>query len=226
MLILALDTATAAGSVALVGEDRVRVSRYFDVGLQHSHLLFAEIEQVLSLAGCRTADLNAVAVSIGPGSFTGLRIGLSAAKGLCLAGGSALVAVPTLEAVAGQILYARQPVCALVNARRGEVYAGLYDTSTGHPRALGPARAVAPDLLVAERTGSETIYVGDGVEACLPLLGACPGALVAPFPCGRSVAVQIGWLGLFRLQSGQTADLASVEPEYLRTPEYRPAAGR
>jgi tRNA threonylcarbamoyladenosine biosynthesis protein TsaB len=226
MLMLALDTATAAGSVALLDEQRVRVSRYFDVGLQHSHLLFAELEQVLSLGACRAADLDGVAVTIGPGSFTGLRIGLSAAKGLCLAGASSLVAVPTLEALASQVLYAAHPVCALIGASRGEVYAAVYDTRSGRPCTQRPARAMTPETLVGERAGAETIFVGDGVERCRPVLDACPWALLAPFPCGRPEAAWVGWLGLERLRRGQTADLAAVEPDYLRTPEYRPAAGR
>ena len=92
-MILALDTATPVGSVALCAADGLVVSRYFDVGLQHSQRLFVEIEAALEVAGTVVGELAAVAISIGPGSFTGLRIGLGAAKGLSLAADKQLVAV-------------------------------------------------------------------------------------------------------------------------------------
>ena len=221
MLILALDTATSAGSVALVDEERTIASRYFDLGLQHSQRLFIEIEEVIETAGCSPGELEAVAVSIGPGSFTGLRIGLSAAKGLCLASDSALVPVSTLEALAARLPYAQYPVCAVLDARKQEVYTALYDTSTGYPQVLSPPRPVAPAVLLEERSGEKTIYVGDAVSAYSELIAACPQALPAPSHCARPEAGTIGWLARDKLRAGLTADLETVEPEYLRKPDVR-----
>lgn len=218
MLILALETTTPAGSVALVAEDRVLVSRYFDVGLQHGQLLFAEIDGALQVAGRSFGDLSAISVSIGPGSFTGLRLGLSAAKGFCLAGDLPLVAVSTLEALAGRLPYARHPVCPMLDARRQEVYAALYDTAEGYPRALSLPRAVAPQVLLAERAGAPTIFLGEGAFAYRELLAAYPQALQAPFPWSRPEAAIVGWLGLAKLKAGQIADLGAIEPDYLRGP--------
>lgn len=218
MLILALDTATPAGSAALVDEERVLVSRYFDVGLQHGKLLFAEIDQALRMAGLAFGAVEAVAISIGPGSFTGLRLGLSAAKGFCLAGDLPLVAVSTLEALAARLPYARHPVCPMLDARRGEVYTALYDTAQGLPRLLVAPRAVDPRLLIEERAAAPTIFTGDGATAYRELLAACPQAVQAPFCCSRPEAATIGWLALARLKAGERADLAAVEPQYLRGP--------
>ncbi|MSR81589.1 MAG: tRNA (adenosine(37)-N6)-threonylcarbamoyltransferase complex dimerization subunit type 1 TsaB [Candidatus Latescibacteria bacterium] len=217
-LILALDTATPAGSVALVDEERTLVSRYFDVGLQHSQRLFVEVEDALKVAGCTFAQVGAIAVSIGPGSFTGLRIGLSAAKGFCLAGALPLVTVSTLEVLAARLPFARYPVCPMLDARKSEVYTALYDTSAGWPRLLEAPRALVPQVLMAERAGIPTLFTGDGALAYSELVAACPQAMQAPFPCSRPEAAVLGWLAQARLKAGEVADLVSVEPEYLRGP--------
>ena len=117
-MILALDTATPVGSVALYADEGQVINRYFNVGLQHSQRLFVEIEAALSVANVGMEALQAIAVSIGPGSFTGLRIALSAAKGLCLAADKVLVTVSTLETLAARLPFARLPVCAVLDARK------------------------------------------------------------------------------------------------------------
>jgi len=223
MLVLSLDTATPAGSVALLTDERVLESRYFDVGLHHSQRLFVEIDAVLRNAQRSAEELRAVALTIGPGSFTGLRIGLSAAKGLCLAHGASLVPVPTLEALAGRLPFSRYPVCAMLDARRGEVYAGLYDTSTGLPRILDEPSAVDPADMVAQMAPGEVIFTGDGATAHAELLSSLPLAVRAPLSCDRPDAATTGWLGLSRLRQGEASDLAATEPEYLRHPSYRRA---
>jgi len=226
MLFLALDTATPAGSVALLTEERLLESRYFDVGLHHSQRLFIEIDAVFRRSQRAVAELDAVAVTIGPGSFTGLRIGLSAAKGLCLAHGSSLVTVPTLEAVAGRLPFSRHPICAMLDARRGEVYAGLYDTSAGLPTVLELPRAVDPRSMVEELRHTEVIFAGDGATAHDELLSDLPLAIRAPMSCDRPDAATTGWLGLARYHRGEVSDLAAVEPEYLRHPSYRRTPAR
>jgi len=222
LLILAFDTATPVGSVALVDEEKIVVGRYFDIGLQHSQRLFVEIEEVFKTANATLEEADAVAVSIGPGSFTGLRIGLSAAKGLCLAADTALVAVSTLEALAARLPYARSPVCAMLDARKGEVYTALYDNSAGCPRPLSGPRAAAPNVLLDERAGAPTIYTGNGAHAYRELIAAAgPEARLAPPHCARPEAGAIGWLALAKLRAGETADLATVQPQYLRAPDAR-----
>lgn len=223
-VILALDTATEVGSVALCTAEGIVVSRYFDVGLQHSQRLFSEVESALEAAGMEVGAVRAVAVAIGPGSFTGLRIGLSAAKGLCLAAAKDLVTVSTLEALAARLPFARLPVCAVLDARRREVYAALYDTATGVPVELTPPRAIAPAQLAQQRANAATLYTGDGATAYRELLAANSPAQFAPLPCARPDAGAIGWLALSKLKKSQTADLGSVEPEYLRSPDARPLA--
>ena len=129
LMILAMDTSTQVGSVAIVDRERVIAGRYFDIGMQHSKRLFTEIEQLCQLVNCAVADFTAIAVTIGPGSFTGVRIGLAAAKGLCLVDDKPLIAVSTLAAPAAGVPCISHPVCALLDARKRQVYAGLYDVS-------------------------------------------------------------------------------------------------
>lgn len=223
-VILALDTATPVGSVALCAAEGIVVSRYFDVGLQHSQRLFSEVEAALEAADMDVGEVRAVAVAIGPGSFTGLRIGLSAAKGLCLAAGKDIVTVSTLEALAARLPFARLPVCTVLDARKREVYAALYDTATGVPVELAPPRAIAPAQLARERANAATIFTGDGATVYRDLLAVNSATQFAPLHCARPDAGTVGWLALSKLEKGQTADLDSVEPEYLRSPDARPLA--
>lgn len=220
-MILAIDTSTQVGSVAIVDRTRVVVSRYFDIGMQHSKRLFAEIEQVCQLTDRTVADLTAVAVTIGPGSFTGVRIGLAAAKGLCLMDDKPLVPVSTLAALAAGVPRVAQPVCALIDARKEQVYAGLYDMSGGMPIEITPERAIEPDALIDERSGQTTIYVGDGADAYSKLIDETPEAQRVPFHANRLHAAAVGALAWVEFDRGHIADLAMVEPNYLRAPDAK-----
>lgn len=228
MVILAIDTATPVASVAVVDESRTVAASYLDAGLQHSRHLFEAIAQVLGWAGLGATEVWAVAVTIGPGSFTGLRIGLSAAKGLCLGAEAGLIPVPTLDVLAARLPFAAHPVCALLDARKGEVYAAVYDTASGLPRTLSGARALCPQRLAAERAGEATIYTGDGVAPCRQALDAlCPDdALYAPTHCSRPEAGVVGHLALARLRTAPDLPLrgdalACLAPDYVRAPDAR-----
>lgn len=220
-MILAMDTSTHVGSVAIVEKTRVVTSRYFDIGMQHSKRLFAEIEQLCKLANCTVADLTAVAVTIGPGSFTGVRIGLAAAKGLCLVDDKPLITVSTLAALAAGIPFVAHPVCALLDARKNQVYAGLYDMSGGSPVEITPARAIEPKVLVEERYEKSTFYVGNGADACATLIDEIPGSQRAPFHANSPHAAVVGALAWRDFDRGNIADLSTVEPDYLRAPDAK-----
>src|SRR5262245_38956907 len=126
MRVLAIDTSTLAGGVALVDGDRTVAEYVLDIRLTHSERLMPTVERVMSDAGWSPGDLSGLAVAIGPGSFTGLRIGVSAVKGLALALDLPIAAVPTLDALAAGIPAPALAVCPVIIARRDEVYACLY----------------------------------------------------------------------------------------------------
>ena len=226
MLVLAFDTATQAASAALLDEDRVIASRYFDTGNQHSRGLFVEISQLFEISGRNWGELDAVATTTGPGSFTGLRIGLSASKGICLARCIPLVGISTLEALAGRLPYARLPVWALLDARRGQVYAALYETKSGYPKVLREPRALAPEVLVEELAGTEILLTGKGARAYRALLSGLEGAHFAPGQIDNPDAATVGWLGLAKLARREVLEVDFAEPEYLRTPMFTKARQR
>jgi len=178
------------------------------------------IVRVLERAGTRVSALDAVAVSIGPGSFTGLRIGLGLAKGLVFSHGLALVPVPTLEALAHTAQAGPGvTVWAALDARMREVFAASFRAEVGEPlRRLTEDAAYAPDAL-ARRLESSCVLVGDAADAYPDALGVAAGSPdgEARRTCGAVVA-RLGWE---RLRAGERADAGALEPLYVRGPAVK-----
>lgn len=221
MLILALDTSTPTGSVSLLDRDRIIAGRIFDPGIRHCQRLFVEIDELFKLNGFEMANTDALAVTIGPGSFTGLRIGLAAAKGICFAAEKPLVTVSTLEVLASRLPFSRYPICAMIDARRDQVYTATYDVSEDYPVELSAPRAIEPHILLSELAGSPVICTGNGAQACAEMLAKNPLAHRAPLHCSGMDASAAGWLALRKLDAGAFADLDAVEPLYLRAPDAK-----
>ncbi len=219
-VILAIDTATAQGGVALWQGDRLLIQSQLSVPREHSKRLFVEIESALVTTGTDRSNLTAVAVTIGPGSFTGLRIGLSAAKGLCRALQIPLVTISTLEAMAARVLWAPHPVVCLLDARRGEVYAGVYDTSQGVPVCLEPPGATTVSDILARWEGRPLLLIGDGVHVFSKELCDVPEAIPVPSYLHAPDAAAVAWLARGRVEAGEFANIELVEPEYLRHPTF------
>ena len=207
---MAVETSTLAGSVALLDGERVIGEYVLDVRVTHSERLMPAIDRLLRDAGWTTASLEGLAVAVGPGSFTGLRIGISAVKGLGWALGLDVAAVPTLDALASLLPFAALPVCPVLDARKNEVYCSLY-----HWDGAGMSReweylALTPEALAARLTGP-TIVLGDGAHAV-----ASRHARVAPPHRRLPSAAAVGVLGLARFRAGQVASARDVSPFYLR----------
>jgi tRNA threonylcarbamoyladenosine biosynthesis protein TsaB len=182
------------------------------------------VERVLARAGLDIRNVEALAVSIGPGSFTGLRIGLGLAKGLAFAGGLPLAAVPTLDAlahVAGAV--PGETVCAALDARKREVYAALFRVAAdGTPRRLGPDEALAPDTLGA-RLPAGTVLVGDAGEVYPDAFGM---VTIRPFGTHHPRGGIVARLGAVRIATGDVPDLGTLEPCYVRPPQAELAGAR
>ncbi|HYB42734.1 MAG TPA: tRNA (adenosine(37)-N6)-threonylcarbamoyltransferase complex dimerization subunit type 1 TsaB [Candidatus Methylomirabilis sp.] len=221
-----METATLAGSVALLAGGRLVGQTVLDVALTHSERLMAMIDRLLRDAGWRIEQLEALAVSIGPGSFTGLRVGLATVKGLALALGIPVVAVPTLDALAGNLPFAAAPVCPLLDARKGEVYLSLYRWAGDRMEREWEYLALSPRAAAA-KLEPPVIVLGDGVPACLPFLSEREGDLhVAPAAQSVPSAAVVGQLGLGLLESGAAVPAESLEPLYLRPSEAELKARR
>ena len=210
MRVLGLETSTLAGGVALVDGERLVAEYVLDVSVTHSERLLAAVDRVLADARWAPRDLEGVAVSIGPGSFTGLRIGVSTAKGLALALGLPIAAVPTLDAMAATVPWAALPVCAVLQARRGEVYASRYRHDGDGLRREWDYLALSPGEL-AGRLGEPTLLVGDGAAGVdSPHVRHLPAPRRVPSPA--CVAV----LGRERFRLGDSVGAAELAPFYLR----------
>jgi len=144
MRVLAVETSTLAGGAALLDGELVVGEYALDVSVTHSERLMGAIDRLLTDAGWTVRDLEGLAVSVGPGSFTGLRIGLSTVKGLALALSIPIVAVPTLDAMAALLPFAALPVCPVLDARKREVYASLYRWDGAGMHRVWEYLAIAP----------------------------------------------------------------------------------
>ena len=207
MLTLGIETAADVCAVALIDGDDLLVRSSVWVPRSHGRRLAPLVAEALAHAGRVAADLDVVAVSAGPGSYTGLRIGMATAKGLCLATGAALAAVPTLRALAEG---AGGAVVVALPSRRGEVYAAAYD---GAEEVRAPT-ALALDDLAAWRPAPPGAWALGGP-------GADRVAEASPEVAWRRArlvpdAVAVARLGLVEVRAGRAADVAAAEPAYLK----------
>ena len=213
MRVLAVETSTLSGGAALLDGERVVGEYVLDVRVTHSERLMTAIDQLLTDAGWSARDLEGLAVAVGPGSFTGLRVGLSTVKGLALALSIPVVAVPTLDAMAATLPFAALPVCPVLDARKREVYASLYRWDGLGMRREWDYLAIAPDNL-ARRLDEPVIVLGDGADA----IDSPFARRVRPPRRGPAPAV-VGALGQARLALGDTVPVAELAPIYLRPSE-------
>ncbi|MEM6327165.1 MAG: tRNA (adenosine(37)-N6)-threonylcarbamoyltransferase complex dimerization subunit type 1 TsaB [Bacteroidota bacterium] len=216
MLVLGIETATDVCAVGLVDGDRDLADLALLTPRGHSTKLAGLIAAALDAAGASPSDLGAVAVSAGPGSYTGLRIGASTAKGLCLATGAALVGVPTMAALAHTVRGLAFPATILtaLPSRRGEVYAAaFYDTPGGIERQTED-RALALDDI------REIVPPFDGIRVVGPAAQAVTDALADPSAvvplATRPSGLAVARLGAALTEAGETEDLAAFEPAYLK----------
>jgi tRNA threonylcarbamoyladenosine biosynthesis protein TsaB len=231
MRILAVETSTLTGAVAVLDSGVVVAESRVSIAVTHGERLMAAIDGVIRAARWELADIEGFAVAQGPGSFTGLRIGLSTVKALAFASGKPVVGVPTLEALAWRLPYCAYPVCPILDAKKNEVYAALYRTLEGDLQVLEAPRAVAPATLAEGLRVTVTgpvVFMGDAVAPFAPVLVDVLGtrARLAPADLRLPSAVTVGELGAQVLRSGEAMDLASLVPLYLRPSEAEIARER
>ncbi len=217
MLILALDTATEQGSLALVAGDRVLMESCLESHGAYLTRLLPGVEALLTHTGRELADLAAVAVSLGPGNFTGLRIGLATAKTLAWSLNVPLVPVPTMEVLAAQFPFHPHPIGVVMDAKRGEVFWGRFRCPADQPEVLeGPLRLPVADLL--PRLTPPLLLTGPGLDAHYEALtpGLAPEIAWAPPARRRPQAATLARLAQRRLAAGLTANPAQLVPTYLR----------
>jgi tRNA threonylcarbamoyladenosine biosynthesis protein TsaB len=210
--------------VALLDGESVVAECRLSTRATHSERLLATVDRLLGAAGWRLADLAVLAVGLGPGSFTGLRIGVSTMKSLAFATGRPLVGIPSLDALAWSLPFASSVLCPIVDARKGEVYAAFYRTDRGRIERLSPYRALSPEALAAEiagRPGDPVIFLGDGVGRYAATLKDLLGASARFAPASHRVpsALAVAELGRAALLAGEVSDPTALVPLYVRRAE-------
>lgn len=219
-ILLTIQTASAAGGLAISDGESLLAEINLDVRKTPTEWLLQAIEDLLAKAAIARGDLDAIGVVRGPGSFTGLRVGLATAKGLALAAGCPLLGVSALQCLAMQLPFTSLPVCALLDARKQEVYAALFNWEAGYPHPLGEERVIKPEKLLAEITG-ETLFIGTGalVYRSLIVRQLAGRAHFVPAFLNLPRAAAAAALAWHEWQAGRTCSADELLPVYLRPSE-------
>lgn len=219
MLILAFETSAKAGSVALLRDGKLLAESYQNTALTHSQTLLSMAQAQLESCGLTPQAVEAVAVAAGPGSFTGVRIGVAAAKGFAWGGSIPCCGVSTLEAMALQLGVSQGFVLPVMDARRSQVYNALFSCENGTLRRLREDRAISlSDLAEELKTLDGPIYlVGDGSELCYNTLKDTVCSLVLPPEHRRHQrAAGVALAAAARIAAGEACDPETLVPNYLR----------
>ena len=218
MNILAVDTAGKTAGVALLQDDRLLYEVYLDAGMTHSETLMPMIDTCLKMCGLTCADIDLYAVNAGPGSFTGLRIGLAAVKGLAFPRETLCAPVSTLEALAAAHTGEGTVLCAL-DARRAQVYNAIFACKDGVLTRMTEDRAISlvelqQDLLKIDK---KIFLVGDGAALCYTTLSdRVPQLCLMPEHLRQQRASGAALAAWEQIQSGEGGDAAALTPNYIR----------
>ena len=219
MKILALETSAKAVSAAVSEDGKILCSGYQDTGLTHSRTLMPIVEHILKNTGLTVADMDAIAVAAGPGSFTGIRIGVAAAKGLAFAADKPAVGVSTLAAMARNVAFCDGLVICAMDARRQQVYNALFQAKDGQLTRLTPDRAISLEELAAELANDPRpkTVVGDGAKLCLAHLTAAGiPCRLAPAHLVMQNAMSVALEAEAMAAKGKLVSAQALEPVYLR----------
>lgn len=219
VLILAFETSAKAASTALLEDGRLLGECYQNTGLTHSQTLMVMAEHLLQQCGKTVADVNAVAVAAGPGSFTGVRIGVAAAKGFAWGGELPCYGVSTLEAMALSLGAYQGYVCPVMDARRSQVYNALFYVNQGQLERITEDRAISLEQLKQELLAlKEPVFlVGDGsILTYRTLSEEVPNLVLPPEHRMHQRAVGVALLAAQKIAAGEPGDGAALTPNYLR----------
>lgn len=227
MTLLAIDTSSAYASVALYDGRAVLAEETWHAHRRHDDHLFGAIDRILVVSGIDRASIRLVAVAIGPGSFTGLRVGIAAAQGIARGSGAAAVGVGSLDVVAHPFAALGRRVCALIPAGRGEHYAGMYRVRGGTWQRTTPI-LVGTTAALARAVATDTVFAGEIDDATAAELRAALGErAVVPSPSVLTRrAGHLAELAWAHAGAGESTDAGKLEPLYVRPPAIRGPGGQ
>jgi tRNA threonylcarbamoyladenosine biosynthesis protein TsaB len=209
------------GSVAIVEDDVLIAEQLLNIKVTHTERLIPSIEAVLQMAGCKLEDIDGFAVTIGPGSFTGLRIGLAAVKGMAFSLNKPVVGVSSLTSLAYNFFGSDKVIVSVLDARRGEYYVAVNKFDGGDLVNILEDTVMPPDELieyVAALDAPHIVFVGDGVYGLREQIREklSSRSFIPPPAMIHPRASNVAWLGLNRLANGDHDDLAGIKPNYVR----------
>jgi tRNA threonylcarbamoyladenosine biosynthesis protein TsaB len=220
MKLLALDSSGLVASVAIVTEDSLLAEYTVNYKKTHSQTLLPMLDEIVRMVDVELSEMDAIAVAAGPGSFTGLRIGSATAKGLGLALQKPIIPVPTLNGLAYNLFGSDKLICPMMDARRNQVYTGLYEFSGKELRVIKEQMAADIEDILEEinQLGRTVIFLGDGTAVYEKIIDSnmkIPYE-IAPLHMNRQRAGAIGALGMLMFQNNQIEQAEDHEPVYLR----------
>lgn len=220
MRILGLDSSGLVASVAVVEEDNMLAEYTVNYKKTHSQTLLPMLDEIARLIELDLSTIDAIAVATGPGSFTGLRIGSATAKGLGLALDKPLISVPTVDGLAYNLYGCQNMVCPLMDARRNQVYTGVYQFDENGMEVIVPQCAVGIDEIIAQinEISAPVTFLGDGVAVFRNYIAEhCQVAYsFAPAHMSKQRAAAVAALGLVYAKEGKLESAAEHRPDYLR----------
>jgi len=220
MKLLAIESSGLVASAAIATEDTLLAEYTVNFKKTHSQTLLPMIDEIVKMTGLDLKEIDAIAVSAGPGSFTGLRIGSATAKGLGLALNKPIVPVPTTQGIAANLYGAEGILCPLMDARRNQVYTGLYRYNKDGFRIVEDQMAVMIDEIIEKVNayGEPVTYLGDGVEAFAEILKEKTNVpfSFAPAHCSKQRAGALATRAAELFTQGKIESADVHEPEYLR----------
>lgn len=224
MKILAVDTTAAAASVALCDNDFLLGEYFVNIRQTHSQTIMPMAASLLKNCGLSPKDIDLFAVSNGPGSFTGVRIGVAAVKGLALPFNTPCAAVSSLEALAENLSASDAVICPVMDARRNQFYNAIFESKGNRMTRLTPDRAIAFSDLEKEissivLTGKKVFFVGDGAKICYNNLSAKLNVEIAPPNLIYARASSVAKVGNKLYESGKAVGAENLIPAYLRLPQ-------
>lgn len=220
MLIFGIDTCCMAATAALVDEKVLLAQTVVNHGKTHSQMMMPQVEEMFKLTGIDPKSVDAFAAAVGPGSFTGVRIGVATAKAMAQAAQKPCIAVSTLEALAYSSKYFDGIVAPILDARRNQVYNALFDCKKGISTRITPDRALALSELLEELKGynKDVIFMGDGTLVFEDEIREALGerAFFATKTTRMNLAGAVAELGLEKFKAGETVAYGELVPEYVR----------
>lgn len=223
MKLLSIDCSAKSASCAILDEGKIIASSFVNTNLTHSETLLPMVSSALNSSKTKIDEIDAFAISNGPGSFTGIRIGISAIKGMAVAKNKPCIAVSTLYAIANNFRDRDALVCAVMDARCSQVYGALFRVKNGKIKRLFEDKAIKTDELKNEilklRYKCPIIIAGDGANIFFPLISQKKNVILADEHLRYQNAVGVAFAGIESFKNGEFVTSEKLLPIYLRLPQ-------